>query len=32
MMAMVLILEPIFEVDLPKEQYAYRPGVSALMP
>lgn len=29
MMAMVLILEPIFEVDLPKEQYGYRPGVSA---
>jgi len=29
MMAMVLILEPIFETDLPKEQYGYRPGISA---
>ena len=29
MMAMVLILEPIFESDLPKEQYGYRPGISA---
>ena len=29
MMAMVLILEPIFEPDLPKEQYGYRPGMSA---
>lgn len=29
MMAMVLILEPIFEADLPSEQYGYRPGVSA---
>ena len=28
-MAMVLILEPIFEPDLPKEQYGYRPGMSA---
>ncbi len=25
-MAAVLILEPIFEVDLQPEQYAYRPG------
>jgi RNA-directed DNA polymerase len=29
MMAMVLILGPIFEADLPNEQYGYRPGVSA---
>ena len=29
-MAAVLILEPIFEVDLQPEQYAYRPGRSAL--
>jgi len=28
--AAMLILGPIFEVDLPKEQYAYRPGSSAL--
>jgi len=28
-MAVVLILEPIFEVDLQSEQYAYRPGRSA---
>lgn len=27
--ATVLILEPIFEVDLPAEQYGYRPGKSA---
>lgn len=30
MMAAVLILEPIFEVDLQPEQHAYRPGRSAL--
>src|ERR1019366_2239611 len=29
-MATVLVLEPIFEADLPPEQYAYRPGKSAL--
>jgi group II intron reverse transcriptase/maturase len=29
-MAVVLVLEPIFEADLPPEQYAYRPGLSAL--
>ena len=29
MMAAVLILEPIFETDLPPEQYGYRHGVSA---
>jgi RNA-directed DNA polymerase len=29
MMAAVLILEPIFEADLPEEQYAYRAGCSA---
>lgn len=29
MMAAVLVLEPIFEADLPPEQYGYRPGVSA---
>jgi len=29
-MATVLVLEPIFEADLPPEQYAYRPGRSAL--
>jgi len=29
-MAVVLILEPIFEVDLQPEQYAYRPDRSAL--
>jgi group II intron reverse transcriptase/maturase len=28
-MAVVLVLEPIFEADLPPEQYAYRPGRSA---
>ena len=28
-MAAVLVLEPIFETDLPPEQYAYRPGKSA---
>ena len=28
-MAMVVVLEPIFEADLPPEQYAYRPGRSA---
>ena len=29
MMAAVLVLEPIFEVDLPPQQYGYRPGISA---
>jgi RNA-directed DNA polymerase len=29
-MAVVLVLEPIFEADLTPEQYAYRPGHSAL--
>src|SRR5437763_13187507 len=29
-MAAVLVLEPIFEVDLPPAQHAYRPGQSAL--
>jgi RNA-directed DNA polymerase len=29
-MAVVLVLEPIFEADLPPEQHAYRPGISAL--
>jgi RNA-directed DNA polymerase len=29
-MAAVLVLEPIFETDLPSEQYAYRPQRSAL--
>ena len=28
--AMVMVLEPIFEADLPPEQYAYRAGRSAL--
>ena len=28
--ALLLVLEPIFEVDLPAEQYAYREGKSAL--
>jgi group II intron reverse transcriptase/maturase len=28
-MAMVLVLGPIFEADLPPEQYAYRPGRNA---
>ena len=28
--AAVLVLEPIFEADLPPEQYAYRPERSAL--
>ena len=27
--AVVIILEPIFDVDLPEEQYGYRPGKSA---
>jgi RNA-directed DNA polymerase len=26
MTAAMLMLEPIFEADLPPEQYAYRPG------
>ena len=30
MMAAVLVLDPIFEADLPPEQYAYRRGLSAL--
>ena len=29
-MAVVLVLEPIFEADLQPEQYAYRPDHSAL--
>ena len=29
MTAAMLVLEPVFEVDLPSEQYAYRPGRSA---
>ena len=29
MTAAVLVLEPIFEADLPPEQYGYRPGRSA---
>ena len=29
-MAVLLVLEPIFEADLQPEQYAYRPGRSAL--
>ena len=29
-MAVVLVLEPIFEADLEPEQYAYRPDRSAL--
>ena len=29
-MAVVVVLEPIFEADLPSEQHAYRPGQSAL--
>jgi RNA-directed DNA polymerase len=29
-MAAVVVLEPIFEADLPPEQHAYRPGKSAL--
>jgi len=29
MTAAVLVLEPIYEADLPSEQYAYRPGRSA---
>ena len=28
--ALLLVLEPIFEADLPAEQYAYREGKSAL--
>ena len=29
MTAAMLVLEPIFEADLPPEQYAYRPGRNA---
>jgi retron-type reverse transcriptase len=29
MTAATLVVEPIFEADLPPEQYAYRPGRSA---
>jgi RNA-directed DNA polymerase len=29
MTAAMLVLEPIFEADLPSEQYAYRPGRNA---
>ena len=29
MTATMLVLEPIFEADLPPEQYAYRPGRNA---
>jgi hypothetical protein len=29
MIAAMLVLEPIFEADLPPEQYAYRPGRNA---
>jgi hypothetical protein len=29
MTAATLVLEPIFEADLPPEQYAYRPGRNA---
>ena len=29
MTAAMLVLEPIFEADLPPEQHAYRPGRSA---
>ncbi len=29
MTALMLVLEPIFEADLPPEQYAYRPGRNA---
>jgi len=29
MSAAVLVLDPIFEADLPPEQYAYRPGRNA---
>ena len=29
MTAAMLVLEPIFEADLPPEQYAYRPGPQA---
>jgi retron-type reverse transcriptase len=29
MTAAMLVLEPIFEADLPPEQYAYRPGCNA---
>ncbi len=29
-MAAVLVMQPIFEADLPDEQYGYRPGKSAL--
>ncbi len=31
MTAAMLVLEPIFEADLPPEQYAYRPGRNALI-
>jgi retron-type reverse transcriptase len=29
MTAAMLVLEPIFDADLPSEQYAYRPGRNA---
>jgi RNA-directed DNA polymerase len=29
-MAAVLVMQPIFEADLPDEQFGYRPGKSAL--
>jgi retron-type reverse transcriptase len=29
MTAAMLVLDPIFEADLPPEQYAYRPGRNA---
>jgi retron-type reverse transcriptase len=29
MTAAMLVLEPVFEADLPPEQYAYRPGRNA---
>jgi hypothetical protein len=29
MTAAMLVLEPIFDADLPPEQYAYRPGRNA---
>ena len=29
-MAVVLVIQPIFETDLPEEQFGYRPGKSAL--
>jgi hypothetical protein len=31
MTAAMLVLEPIFEADLPPEQYAYRPGRDEMM-